>query len=300
MGIDSETVIPPQNISQSFYKYIKARTLKIAYYKIIPALQPYIRSVSTIENAGGSSSSCTFRVIPDTCVEIYFAYNGQPIATIGTKTQFDSSRSFISSRMKAYMDVQLPQNCGTIAVCFHPGVAFRFFNLPMKELTDNNILLSDIWGNKINELEENISVFSSHEERVMAVQTFILNLIQQEPDNKNAYEYCLGQINLFKGHMSLKVLSQKTNMSQRQMGRHFNTFLGLSPKEFSRITRFLWSMENSQKNPAKSFTQIAYECGYFDQAHFIRDCKEFTGMTPKELANAKVAICPVSFFNNSQ
>lgn len=264
--------------------------MKIEFYNIIPALEPFIKSISSIETADGSTSPCTFRVLPDTCVEIFLAYNNQPIAKIKTKAQFNSSKSFITSRMLTYMDVQLPPNSGSIAICFHPGAAFRFFHLPMKAFTDDNILLSDVWGNKINELEDSISICSSHKERVIAVQTFLLNLIQREPANKNAYEYCLREIKLFKGQLPIKTLLKKTNLSQRQLSRQFNTFLGLSPKEFSRITRFLYSVDNIKKNPSYSLAQIAYESGYFDQAHFIHDCKEYTGMTPKELVYSKAAI----------
>lgn len=264
--------------------------LKLEFYNIIPELQPFIKVISSIENLIDSTSPCTFRVLPDTCVEIFFAYNSQTIAKIKTKTQFDSAKSFVTSRMSTYMDVQLPQNSGSIAVCFHPGAAFHFFDLPMKELTDNNILLFDLWGNKINELEDNISLCNNHKERVLAVQKFLLNFIQREPINKSAYEYCLWQINLFKGQMPLKILSKKTNISQRQLSRQFNAFLGLSPKEYSRVKRFLCSIDNIKKYPFYSLTQIAYESGYFDQAHFIHDCKEFTGMTPKELVCSKAAI----------
>ena len=163
--------------------------MKLEFYNIIPELQPYLREISSIENPIYSTSPCRFRVLPDTCVEIFFAYNSQTIAKIKTRTQFDSSKSFVTSRMSTYMDVQLPRDSGSIAVCFHPAAAFRFFNLPMKELTDKNILLLDLWGNKINELEDSLSLCNSHTERALVVQKFLLNFIQREPVSKRAYEY---------------------------------------------------------------------------------------------------------------
>ncbi len=264
--------------------------MKLEFYNIIPELRPFIKAISSIENPGDSTSPCTFRVLPDTCVEIFFAYHGETIAKIKTKTQFDSAKSFVTSRMSTYMDVQVPQNSSSIAVCFYPGAAFRFFDLPMKELTDNNILLFDLWGDKIYELEDNISLYSNQMERVSAIQKSLLNFMQREPANKSAYEYCFSKINLFKGRMPIKILSKMTNISQRQLSRQFNNFLGLSPKEYSRIKRFLFTLDNIKKYPFYSLTQIAYESGYFDQAHFIHDCKEFAGITPRELVCSKAVI----------
>lgn len=260
--------------------------MKLELYDIVPELQPFVKTISSIENPIGSNSSA-FRVLPDTCVEIFFGYTNSTIAKINGKKQFDSSRSFVASRMSRYMDVQLPANSGAIAVCFKSGAAFHFFNHPMKELTDDNILLSDLWGRKIDGLEENLSICNNNKERVDVIQSFLCQLIKGEPTNKNEYEYCLWQIKLFKGQMPLKTLSKKTNISQRQLARQFNSFLGLAPKEFSRITRFLNSLDNIKKYPSYSLTQVAYESGYFDQAHFIHDCKEFTGFTPKELITSK-------------
>jgi len=263
--------------------------LKLELFDIIPELLPYIKVISSIENPIGLNSQA-FRVLPDTCVEIFFGYNNSTIANINGKTQFNSSQSFVTSRMSKYIDVQLPPNSGSIAVCFKSGAAFPFFNYPMKELTDNNILLSDLWGSKIDALEETISICNSNKERVDVIQSFLSQLIISEPANKNEYEYCLWQINLFKGQMPLKTLTKKTNISRRQLGRQFNSFLGLAPKEFSRITRFISSLDNIKKYPSYSLTQIAYESGYFDQAHFIHDYKEFTGLTPKELISSKIVI----------
>jgi len=224
------------------------------------------------------------------CVEIFFGYNHSTIASIRASASFDSSTSFVTSRMSRYMDVQIPPGSGSIAVCFHRGAAFPFFNVPMRELTDDNILLSELWGTKTTELEDELYRCCNHQERVVCIQKFLLDLIHHAPTNTLAYAYCLGQINMFKGQMPLKALAKKINVSQRQLSRQFSAFLGLSPKEYSRITRFLYSMDSIKGYPQSSLTEIAYENGYFDQAHFIHDCKAFTGMTPRELASIQADV----------
>lgn len=56
-------------------------------------------------------------------------------------------------------------------------------------------------------------------------------------------------------------------------------YIGITPNLFNKINRFQLSLKHIAKKEA-SLTSIAYECGYFDQSHFIRDFKSFTGITP--------------------
>lgn len=188
------------------------------------------------------------------------------------------------------MDVELPLGSGSIAVCFYPGAAFAFFPVPMKELTDENIFLSDLWGTEINDLEGILANCQNHLERASVIQRFLLSFIRKEINGISAFDRCLQQINRVKGQLPLKVLSKEFNISQRQLSRQFNTFMGLSPKEYSRVKRFICTMESIQTFPNCTLTQIAYENRYFDQAHFIHDCKEFTGMTPKQLVGSQAVL----------
>jgi len=259
--------------------------LNLCLHHIAPQLQSYIKAISSVENPAGALP-VSFRVLPDTCVEIFFGYNDATIAAIDGKTKFNTAKSFVNSRMSSFIDVQLPPGSGSIAVCFKPGAAFPFFNLSMKELSDNSTLLCDVWGAQINEVEDRITASNTNEERVSVIQNFLLAFLQKEPTASNDYEYCLWQIHLLKGRVPLKTLSQKTNISSRQLSRQFHTYLGLSPKEFARVTRFIHSLENIKKFRSYSLTEIAYESGYFDQSHFIHDCKEFSGMTPGELLHS--------------
>ena len=152
----------------------------------------------------------------------------------------------------------------------------------MNELSNNNVLLSDLWGEIATELEDKLLNYKDNNSRVLLIQNSLQALLRKPPANMSAYDYCLGQIQSFKGQIQVKRLSKEINVTHRQLSRQFNNFLGLSPKEYPRIQRFHGSIENIKKHPADSLSQIAYLSGYYDQAHFINEFKEFTGMTPKK------------------
>jgi AraC-like DNA-binding protein len=265
--------------------------LKFELHHIIPGLKPYLRAISSLENPLGLHKNPAFRVLPDTCVELFIRYNCSSIASISANGAFNSAGSLVTSRMTAFMDVEILPGSGSIALCFEPGEAFRFFDLPMSELTDNTVSLHDLWGSQVTELEDGIARCVSNQERVVRIQDFLLKQLKTRHRSSSAFEYCLRQIQLHKGQARMQELSKKTNISQRQLSRQFDACLGLSPKAFSRMARFLTALQQLKTGKAGNLTQLAYDSGYYDQAHFIHDCREFAGLSPKEVIASDVIIC---------
>jgi AraC-like DNA-binding protein len=231
-----------------------------------------------------------FRVLPDTCVELFISYVESPVARLGTGTE--KLRSFVVFRMSRFMDVEMERRAGCIAICFHPGAAYNFFSFPMNEVSDTVTDLNYLWKDIASELEEKVFEATNNHERVNIIQQYLHIRLVKKIRTDKAIEQCLWQINYLKGQLSAKQLSEKINISQRQLSRRFNSYVGITPKEFIRTNRFMYSLKHLKKYPAINLTEIAYESGYYDQAHFIRECKEFSGLTPGELiASENIIYC---------
>ena len=89
-------------------------------------------------------------------------------------------------------------------------------------------------------------------------------------------------INRSKGEIRISDLASSVFLSTKQFQRVFTGHVGISPKEFLRIVRFQHALYVLQSNPGMSFSQLAYECGFYDQSHLINEFKVFSGYTPKE------------------
>jgi len=83
-----------------------------------------------------------------------------------------------------------------------------------------------------------------------------------------------------KGVIRIKDLAEKLNISQSPLEKRFRRIVGASPKKFASIVRLQSLIQNFPAD--MSMTQIGYEIGYYDQAHFIKDFKTFTGETPEK------------------
>lgn len=225
-----------------------------------------------------------FRVLPDACIEIFINCAPLPLACIEAGTEVVTyTRSIINFRMKSYADVRMLPGARCIAICFHPAAAGRFFSFPVG-IAGGVLTLDEAWKNTGLELEEKVVMADGDDNKVAIIQQYFQQLLTNNPAFDKSVEYCLWQTNLYKGQLTASQLADKTGLSQRQLSRRFTKAVGISPKEYLRVSRFIHSLDSIKKDI--TLTDVAYEHGYYDQAHFIHDYKEFAGLTPGELREA--------------
>jgi AraC-like DNA-binding protein len=223
------------------------------------------------------------RVLPDTCVELFINYTSAPVAIINNQLY---KRSILTFRMSRPMDVQMRKGTGCLAICFHPGMAYKFFHVPMHVLTNTTTALSDLWGHVAAEIEDKLACTSDNETRADLAQKQLLQRLDMEEQDLRVVN-CLKLAQLSGGLIPISNLTNNASLSQRHLSRKFQQQVGLSPNEYLRVCRFIRSLEHLKKYPVLSLTEVAYESGYFDQAHFNRDYKTYTGQTPGEVVRAR-------------
>lgn len=91
---------------------------------------------------------------------------------------------------------------------------------------------------------------------------------------------CLADIYQNVGSINIEALAKKHFTSPRQLERQFNQQIGLPPKKFVDLERFLKAFSMLNINSSQSMQDIAWNCGYYDHAHLTNDFKRFTGQPP--------------------
>lgn len=188
--------------------------------------------------------------------------------------------SGFQSQTNTFYQLSSNQKVGVFGVYFQPYAICLLFNIPAHEMTSENIEIAKVLGKEGTFLEEQILNCKSTQERIDIITRFIENRINNLSSN---FESTINSINfliLKDGNAKMLELLNSQFLSQRQFERNFKILTGFSPKYFSRIVRFEKSITNAYYNQQLSLTQLALHSGYFDQAHMIRDYREFTGKNP--------------------
>ena len=169
-------------------------------------------------------------------------------------------------------------------VSFHPHALPVFFGIDASALTDitPNLLLLDK-----TDLPEKLRDSRSHKERVKHTTLYLCDKLKLH--NLDAVMSDMFNNTTFKTADS-KALQQATKyykLSERQLQRRFKASVGISAKKHERILRFETALETLERTNYGKLTNIAYELGYADQSHFIKDFIAFSGMTPYDFIQQK-------------
>jgi AraC-like DNA-binding protein len=168
-----------------------------------------------------------------------------------------------------------------LGIRFHPGGTFPFFRIPMQELTNQVVDLAAIAGTFERDLVARTGAAGSFRLKIKAVEELLVDrLLRCNPDS-----WLTGlttRIVQSGGQVSVDTLATDAGVTSRQLERRFVREVGIGPKLLCRILRFQQIFRAIDRNDS-GWATTAAECGYYDQAHLIRDFQQFAGQTPSRL-----------------
>ncbi len=238
------------------------------------ALQPYIKYFVVSENALENE----YKVFPSSGLVIGFQYKGK-LSTLKGETENALASAGITGISDSFKTFRNSAGIGTILVYFTETGFAHFAAHPANELFNLSLSLEEVFDkNKVSELEEKLAIATTDQQRIKLVEQFFLSQLKDIHTDKLIVE-AVKMIYQSNGTIRIRELNEKLFISQSPFEKRFRKVVGTTPKKFANIVRFhnvLSSLENT-----KSLTEICYENNFFDQAHFIRDFKQFTGDTPE-------------------
>jgi len=161
-----------------------------------------------------------------------------------------------------------------------PEGFIQLFNRPLADFFNSFVDLKDILGWKGTYLLEQLQNAPDHATRIIIIETFLHQQLYNIATENAYFLEALQCIRQAEGNIPIESLSKRLKIGERQLQRIFKEKLGLSPKLYNRIIRFSNTFEAIQQNVHHNWADVALSHDYADQAHFIRDFKEFAGVTP--------------------
>lgn len=238
-------------------------------------LKPYIKHFIVSENELESE----YKVLPSSGLVIGFQYKGQ-LATIKNNAENKLASAGITGISDSYKIFKNSAGIGTILVYFTEIGFTHFATHPANELFNLSLSLEDIFDkNKVQEVEEKLTTTITDKERIKIVEQFFAAQLKEIQTDKLVAE-AVNLIYQSKGTIRIKELSEKLFISQSPFEKRFRKVVGTTAKKFASIVRFNSILDNLIET--KTLTEICYKNNFFDQAHFIKDFKQFTGDTPKD------------------
>ncbi len=278
MILESNTLFSPTQIKNDFSKNRKL------FMEFAPCcrLRQYIYCywISPVDLSSENNKKPDINnelVIPDGCIDILFRIN--------TKTK--ELQVLVIGIMDAPTEVNFEYDIfQTFGIRFFPGVLYPFFKYPLNDFTNKITLLDDVIDDVRRKLGEELINASTINEMVSSADKYFSMLL-----NNSVYNVTLNNalhlIYKSKGNISIKDISNSEVISERQIRRIFNNWIGINPKTFCRIVRFQNILKNPMLSQEINWINLSLESGYYDQTHFIKEFKEFSGFTPDKFFEIK-------------
>lgn len=170
-----------------------------------------------------------------------------------------------------------------VQVNFPPLGAWRFFAIPLRELSDRMVALDDVLGAAGRALRDRLGSESDWHRRLDIVERFVIDKMRKGPTVAPEVQAALNGIAASGGRARMATLAADVGWSRKHLANRFADQIGLGPKTVSRIVRFNRTASLARCAPDVDWAGLALDCGYADQAHLVREFRELSGTTPTEL-----------------
>lgn len=236
-------------------------------------------------------------LVPDKSIELIF-------------TPTDIKRFFPSTRENKIRKSQLaglrtiPQICTVIEspiinIRFSPKKFYRLCKTELTSIIDNNLDPKECFGESILDLEKQVFEAPSQQHRISLIELYFEQYLntQIREDSDELFEKILVHIENSLGTCVIGDLPNLFKISASSIERKFKKKLGLTPKKYCRLIRFVYQFLSRED----SFPDYIQNKGsvFFDQAHFIKEMRCFSGLTPKQLSSFYLGIQEVNFKKKS-
>lgn len=257
--------------------------MQICVHQPSKTLQPYIDSFTQVDIHWQSCSlPRNWRLIPFGKPSVIFLFGDPHFYHLADAAPEPTPNAFLVGQLKEPVWLQFGGHTKMIKIQFKPAGMRQFMKYEMNEFTNKAcIQLNSIWGSAVNALLEQLEGFPQFTAPILNefFEGRLLPHLQQSDYVNNAiaqFESCMG-------NMTVTDLEDQIFISGRHLERIFRKSVGLTPNEYRKLIRLNQAFKFLEKNPGTSFTNLSHSIGYYDQAHFTHDFKQFAGSAPSKL-----------------
>ena len=231
------------------------------------------------------------RIIPDGTIEMAFILGDDIKRYTSQGDVIIQPRALILGHTIEPFFIEPTGSVDTFAIRFYPYGFANFVSVPINALANTETPLAQLFDEvTANKLEQDIIHAKNTEQRIEIIESFLIDKLNDSTTIDTIVKSTLDTLFASNGSTPINTILKDNLSKRRQLERKFIKQIGVSPKQLGKLIR-LQSALKAMLNEGEDLTQIAHQNSYYDQSHFIKDFKEFTGVSPKEfVGNESMAL----------
>jgi hypothetical protein len=260
--------------------------MSIRHIRPLPGLRGLIQKLWVFESAGPIPDDDLKLIVPNGLPKLVIPYKNGLNGKMQGWSHLSKENGITLIGMTdipSIVDAENDRPSGTIGVEFSAMGAYRFFHFPQSEIKNRIYPLTEVLGKVAARLQERIGNTPDVDGKIGIVQEFLLSRLGKREDDK-ILDFCLTAILKSGGRVSVQQLEKSTGYSGRWLNMKFADNVGISPKTYASIVRFMQFYEPWVKSDRKDGFKLKLYDYFHDRSHFLKDFKRFTGYSPAKLA----------------
>lgn len=257
--------------------------------EILPMLKSYIEQIFVFECDGPLPNDDLKLIVPNGRIKLVIPFKNNLAAQANGLHHLSKENKITLigiADIPSTVEIEKNEPAGNITVEFSPLGAYRFLNLKWSDLKNTISDFSDISGNVALQLEEKLMNAPTIPAKLQVLQQFLVTLFRNSSGDP-VFDFCVRKIIDSKGTINIKRLEKTTGYSARWLNVKFKEKIGTSPKNLASVIRFQQYYQYMAINADLVFMQKEFYNYYYDQSHFIKDFKRFTGHAPLRFEHLK-------------
>lgn len=245
-----------------------------------PSLKPFVHSIQITETEKNQLVHQQ-KIVPYGFTGLFFNYKDPCIQTDAVLRTRLLPPTFVAGLYDQPFAIDGTGEIGNIAVNFYPTGLFHFLRTSTNELSNATVYSGDFLGSGTDQLLDRLRNTHNIQDKINIVEQFLLFRFSSYKSRKNeAVETAQQLLIASNGTVKIQELVAKTGVSISKIERNFRRQVGLTPKAYANILRFNHVFKLLKSGNSPQWQDVVYECGYYDQAHFIKEFQRFSGETP--------------------
>lgn len=244
-------------------------------------LQEYVLNISTVNVILPAGINEVISPYPPTPFQSLMFYCNNPVS-MGRPEKGDFDRqplTVLIGPQFSRVNIKVHSQLSAVRVDFLPGGMYRMLGIPMYELFDGGFDAFDFFGTEMRSINEQMQHLTDLEEGKNIVEKFLLKQVRSLKEIL-PFDAAMRLLLNNNGNIAIEKTASLSCLSMKQFERKCRERIGMNPKMYARILKFSKAYRLHETFPQLSWTKIAFEAGYYDQMHMIRDFKVFAGVNP--------------------
>jgi AraC-like DNA-binding protein len=246
-----------------------------------PALRSVVRSFGERRGSLGSMVlSWPLTARPHQIIDIYLA-DPLRIRIDGGPLQTSPETVVVGPQGSRRIQIYVSGEIHLFNILLQPAALNRLFGIDMTALVNEGIAARDVLGRHASRLSDAVRSAPDFASRIAAAERWFGEMLDRSAP-RDGIDLASRVLLATRGRARIDALAERSGLSARHFQRRFTAQVGLAPKLYARTVRFDSALMAHRKDPARRWTDIVHEAGYFDQAHFVRECHRLVNAAPSQ------------------